>query len=229
MTTRSAKDGPWAWFNKGAVNRIREVMGENNAPSVSSVLVTYFALVELASDLQADRFEARRGLIASKAGIKERTLDAAIVALEKINLIAVERRRIDVTTNLPSLYTLLAPPSANVAPPPSAINAPLGQDTDLPSLAPCIKNKKNQKESERRAPPALAEWLAYADELKWPHEDASAAFDFYLSNGFRQAGGNPLKDWRAAARNCHRRGNRTTATNQPPQRPEPTVRRIPAA
>jgi len=227
MNARSAEDGPWAWFNKGAVNRIREVMGENNAPAVSSVLVTYFALVELASDLQADRFEARRGLIASKAGIKERTLDAAMVALEKIGLVAVERRRIDVTTNLPSLYTLLAPPSATIAPPPSAINAPLGQDTDLASLARCIKNHKNQKESERRAPPSLAQWLAYADGLQWPHADASAAFDHYEANGWRQAGGNTIKSWQAAARNCHRRGNSHTPTNQP-QRPEPTVRRISA-
>lgn len=54
--------------------------------------------------------------------------------------------------------------------------------------------------------PALDEWLAHADEIKWPRADAEGAFDHYQACGWTiGAKSKPMKDWRAAAKNCQRR------------------------
>ena len=66
--------------------------------------------------------------------------------------------------------------------------------------------------------PSLPEWLTHADSLQWPHADASAAFDYYLACGWKQARGNPIKDWRAGVRNCHRRVSGINGRSPPPAR-----------
>lgn len=49
------------------------------------------------------------------------------------------------------------------------------------------------------------DWLEYAATLAgWPQEDAAAAFDHYLANGWKTRQG-PVKDWKACARNCAKR------------------------
>lgn len=106
--TRHTEDGPWAWLNKEALRRIRDVAGESNKPSASSVLAVYLGLCELASDSQSDEFEASRGRIASKACVNVRTVDKTLAVLENADVLRVRRRRIDETTNLPSVYTLLS-------------------------------------------------------------------------------------------------------------------------
>lgn len=67
--------------------------------------------------------------------------------------------------------------------------------------------------AEKQAPdprlkrPTIAEWLAYGAEIepKWPESDARGAFDHYEANGWKQASGNPIKNWAAACRTCIQR------------------------
>lgn len=56
-------------------------------------------------------------------------------------------------------------------------------------------------------PPTLEQWLQYADELQWSREDAEAAYDHYVSVGWK-IGTKNMKEWRSAARNCKRRSQR---------------------
>ena len=57
---RSTNDGPWSWQSKAALRRIREVAGESDKPSATTVIAVYVGLCELASDAQAEQFEATR-------------------------------------------------------------------------------------------------------------------------------------------------------------------------
>jgi hypothetical protein len=57
----------------------------------------------------------------------------------------------------------------------------------------------------RWKPPTPEEWLAYANQINWPRDDAEAAYDHYLACGWK-IGSKPMRDWQAAARNCKRRG-----------------------
>lgn len=50
--------------------------------------------------------------------------------------------------------------------------------------------------------------MAYGKEIGFDSLDAEAAFDWYKANGWKQKGGNPIKDWKAAARNCQRRSDK---------------------
>lgn len=54
--------------------------------------------------------------------------------------------------------------------------------------------------------PTLEEWLAHASEIGWTDlADAERTFHYYTANGWRQPGGNVIRDWRAAARGCAKR------------------------
>lgn len=53
--------------------------------------------------------------------------------------------------------------------------------------------------------PTLPEVEAYAVEIGLPVIEASKFFDHFQANGWRQSGGNAIKDWQAAARNWLRR------------------------
>lgn len=54
-------------------------------------------------------------------------------------------------------------------------------------------------------PENLKEVESYAEDLSIPAFEASKFFDHFTANGWRQAGGNAIKDWRAALRNWGRR------------------------
>lgn len=54
--------------------------------------------------------------------------------------------------------------------------------------------------------PSATEWADYASSIGWTGADVSSAFDYYEANGWKQGGGNKIKSWQAAARNCKRRG-----------------------
>jgi hypothetical protein len=57
-------------------------------------------------------------------------------------------------------------------------------------------------------PPTLAEWMSYGLELGMDGLDAEGAWNHYEANGWRQAGGQRIRDWRAAARTCWSRARR---------------------
>jgi len=85
-----------------------------------------------------------------------------------------------------------------------AINLPIANDgspSPIPSPS-AIAIPKDKKKREGRKLPALADWLDYAKEKDYPKEDAESAFDHYTANGWKQKGGNLIKDWKAALRTC---------------------------
>jgi len=68
--------------------------------------------------------------------------------------------------------------------------------------------------------PTHAEWIAFANEIGWRLTDAESAFDYYQSNGWKVGGRASVKDWKACARNCHRRSNQQPMKgNQPMKKP----------
>jgi len=72
-----------------------------------------------------------------------------------------------------------------------------------PALAQSVLAKAEARIRESNIP-TYAEWLSYAELIKWRSEDAETAFDYYQSIGW-EVGEKAVKDWRAIARNCHRR------------------------
>jgi hypothetical protein len=66
----------------------------------------------------------------------------------------------------------------------------------------------------RWKPPTPEEWIAYANQINWPRDDAEAAYDHYLACGWR-IGSKPMRDWQAAARNCKRRSPMFSQGRQP--------------
>lgn len=54
-------------------------------------------------------------------------------------------------------------------------------------------------------PLSIEDAKAYAKELNLPEVEACKFFDHFQANGWRQKGGNAIKDWRAALRNWARR------------------------
>lgn len=83
----------------------------------------------------------------------------------------------------------------------------------------CKGNPHNPIRTAKRTafvPPSLDELRAFVSEHGLTNVDAEEFIDYYASNGWR-VGKQPMKDWRAAARNWNRRqgefGNKTTNTN----------------
>lgn len=76
---------------------------------------------------------------------------------------------------------------------------------------------RSQKLDRERAQvrPTLADWSDYAKEIGWTGKDVQSAFDHYESNGWKVGGRAPVKDWKAAARNCQRRNQTNQKGNQP--------------
>src|SRR5215472_5797086 len=65
MTLRGIKDGPFYWASKAAKRMIRQKVGDMK--NGASILATYSALCELASDRQSEAFDAQHKEIADKA------------------------------------------------------------------------------------------------------------------------------------------------------------------
>jgi hypothetical protein len=81
-------------------------------------------------------------------------------------------------------------------------------------------SKTNNKKEREGLRPTLAEWIAFAKEIRWRQTDAESAFDYYQSNGWKVGGKAPVKDWQACARNCQRRSNQQPMKgNQPMKKP----------
>jgi len=77
-----------------------------------------------------------------------------------------------------------------------------------------IEENRSEGKSGRKLP-TLADWLDYAKEKDYPKEDAESAFDHYIANGWKQKGGNLIKDWKAAVRTCKRLYLQRTGQDKP--------------
>lgn len=70
-------------------------------------------------------------------------------------------------------------------------------------------------------PPTLSEVLAFAREIGWPQDNAKGWFDHFESNGWKVSGKTTMVDWKAGARNGHRRwqseGGKVQATAKDPE------------
>ena len=66
---------------------------------------------------------------------------------------------------------------------------------------------KKERESARPRflPPSVDEVKAYAADAKLTNMDSEAFHDHYTANGWKQGGGKPIKDWKAACRQWNRR------------------------
>jgi hypothetical protein len=67
--------------------------------------------------------------------------------------------------------------------------------------------EQNAKPSRQTfSPPDLKEWIAYAKTLEPYYDplDAESAYDHYEAKGWR-IGRDPMRDWKAACRQCHKR------------------------
>ena len=77
-----------------------------------------------------------------------------------------------------------------------------------PNPIPNSKPKSIPNDSEGKAKrftkPTLQEIEEYLKEMGWD-DDPGAIYDHYEANGWKQSGGNSIKDWKAAVRNWHRR------------------------
>lgn len=77
------------------------------------------------------------------------------------------------------------------------------------------------KRERAQARPALTEWSDYAKSIGWIGKDVQSAFDHYESNGWKVGGRAPVKDWKAAARNCFRRNQTTNQKGNHTMQPKP--------
>lgn len=87
------QEQPYSWVSKRATRRIRE---SGTVTSVNIALATYHALAEIASDEGSPTFQASKPYIARKAGLATsyRSVATALYELQKIGLIAIERRKL---------------------------------------------------------------------------------------------------------------------------------------
>jgi hypothetical protein len=99
---RSAKDGPWFWANKSALEKIR-----TRCEDPRSTLGVYLALCEIASDEQSNNFMASAMKIASKSCLSQRTVFDRVKDLEQIGLVEIERGHSSATSRIPNAYILL--------------------------------------------------------------------------------------------------------------------------
>lgn len=78
----------------------------------------------------------------------------------------------------------------------------------IPNPIPNPKPKSIPTDSEGKAKrfikPTLQEIEDYIKEMGYD-DDPGAIYDHYEANGWKQSGGNGIKDWKAAVRNWHRR------------------------
>lgn len=69
----------------------------------------------------------------------------------------------------------------------------------------------------RAMAPTLEQWSTFASQLdpNWPSEDVGGSFDHYSARGWKTKGGDPVSDWQACVRICHRRWRRTFSEKSP--------------
>ena len=188
---------------------------------------TLLVLLALA-DRMSDNLECWPGVrdIARRARLSERQAQRCLAVLESAGEVAREYRPgtgKDATT----VYRLILERVTSVTPvtpmTPVTSTTPTGDAGDVKRVTwvtpkssgnhqdPSGGGALTSQDKLQKRTPTLEQWLAYAGERHWTKDDAEAAFDHYEANGWRQANGNTIRDWKAAARTCQRRSRQGTA------------------
>jgi len=68
-----------------------------------------------------------------------------------------------------------------------------------------LESITNSGAEAKKKRPTREEWVEYAKGIGWVGGDVDASYDHYEANGWKVGGRAPVRDWMAAARNCHRR------------------------
>jgi hypothetical protein len=99
---RDTKDGPWAWANKSALEKIR-----TRCEDPRSTLAVYLALCEIASDEHSNNFRCSMNKVGAKCCLSRRTVFDRLNDLEFIGLVEIHRSLTNKNNRLPSAYILL--------------------------------------------------------------------------------------------------------------------------
>jgi hypothetical protein len=104
---RNIKDGPFDWGSKAAKRMIRHNVADMK--NGASILGTYSALCELASDHQSKVFDAQHKQIAEKALVSISTVKRALPILEELQAVKIAPNdRPGSKLKAPSTYALLS-------------------------------------------------------------------------------------------------------------------------
>lgn len=109
----------------------------------------------------ASEAPAERRWLADRAGIHVETLDAAVIVLEDLGVVARTRRRVNYSRNLPNLWAL-----SGAAALPHLTVAARKPDTGTQTLATPLNEGSSLKKSARRARARAAASTGY--EFRWP-------------------------------------------------------------
>lgn len=170
--------------------------------------------------------------LSERTRLSTRGVQKAIRKLEVAGLLRIRTGGINATTGdrYANTYTLVdeqcSPTPEQCSPTPEQVS-PMNNETPPPehrsggwvnNETPPPEHRSShpsynphKQPSEKGSPPAQAKPIdlneveAYADTLSLPGSEAAKFFDHFTANGWRQAGGNAIKDWQAALRNWGRR------------------------
>lgn len=84
---RTSQDGPFCWQSKEGLRKIRDAFDATG--DVSSALMTYVALTEIASDLGIEPFTTTHAWISKMSGYSRRTVQLRLKELEELGLIEI--------------------------------------------------------------------------------------------------------------------------------------------
>ncbi len=153
---------PWCWQPKFARRLIRQALDATN--TVSSGLLVYDDLTEIASDKQSPTFQTTHGYIAGRTGLSQRTVQQRIHDLTEIRVIKYEVAAL----RGPATYTLLSE-----QPLPDVKQSSLNAEQPLPDVKQRAKNaplpslEESPEESEKnqgKKPPQIS----YAQQrIEW--------------------------------------------------------------
>ncbi len=110
LKTRKIKKGvPFAWADKRTLRYIRKELKRQNNKSTSSILLTYYALVELASNKKKESFTCHQAQIAELASLHVNTVGKALSVLSDLGVIFILKKASDLSIKLKlgSTYWLL--------------------------------------------------------------------------------------------------------------------------
>jgi hypothetical protein len=101
LKTRKIKNGvPFAWADKRVLRYIRKELKRQNSKSSSSILLTYYALVEIASNKGKESFTCSQAALAELARLHVNTVGPALKKLNELGVIFVLKKASDLSIRL---------------------------------------------------------------------------------------------------------------------------------